>query len=129
MDSGYFCGYKIDCTGHNSTLTYGSDDYSQLERLGVRGLPGEPWMYYEWPGVNSISFLCMIMEGIPSDYRCPIDRASLVGKNGGLKQAPKPAGFAQHLEQLKAHPLWEYCKKKYGEDNTVLRWGSLLLIW
>jgi hypothetical protein len=46
-----------------------------------------------------------------------------------LKQAPKPLDSSQHIEQLKADPLWEYCKKKYGEDNVTLRWGSLLLIW
>jgi hypothetical protein len=129
MDSGYFCGYKIDCKGHTSGfLDYASDEHKQLRNLEVDGLPGKPWMYYEGEGTN-ITFLCMRKKGIPSDYQCPINRGSLIGRKGGLRQAPKPVESFQHMEQLKSDPLWEYCKKKYGEDNITLRWGSLLLIW
>ncbi|MBE3085609.1 MAG: hypothetical protein IMZ64_05255 [Bacteroidetes bacterium] len=129
MDSGYFCGYKIDCKGHISDfLKYDSDEHEQLRGLEVDGLPGKSWMYYEGKD-NNITFLCMEKKGIPSDYRCPIFRDELIGRKGGLRQVPKPLEFSQHIEQLKSDPLWEYCKKKYGEDDVILRWGSLLLIW
>ena len=125
MDNFYFIGYRFDCISKEYKDSWELSDQLSKKDISIYGLPSKDWMTWTHSDGETASVLCMDIKGIPTDYRCPIDREELWQEMHG-RSFDVPDEFNEHKKILLKEPIYKELIKIFGKENVALKWGIFL---